>query len=196
MWPSDGRAELSMRSYRRAHRCFRRTLRLGRSSGRALPLPGRRRDRRVLVRRVSSAWFESQMSAGKLTVLSADCDGSGAVVGSSAMVADSSGAEGAGWDGGGGVGFAKAGEGAARAVACSAARSVTNAAPKKTSAAKGMSQSDRDGFFIEFSSDLHATFILRSEQRETRWWYHQLPRRHARPAGVPLPLRISNWLPV
>src|SRR4051794_20294514 len=36
------------------------------------------------------------MSLGKLTLLSADCDGSGAVVGSSAMVADSSGAEGAG----------------------------------------------------------------------------------------------------
>jgi hypothetical protein len=36
------------------------------------------------------------MSFGKLTLLSADCDGSGAVVGSSTMVADSSGAEGAG----------------------------------------------------------------------------------------------------
>jgi hypothetical protein len=43
------------------------------------------------------------MSVGKLTLLSADCDGSGATVGSSAMVADSSGAEGTGCAGGGGV---------------------------------------------------------------------------------------------
>jgi hypothetical protein len=48
------------------------------------------------------------MSLGKLTFLSADCDGSGAVVGSSRMVADSSGTEGAGCpgvvDGPGGAG--------------------------------------------------------------------------------------------
>jgi hypothetical protein len=44
------------------------------------------------------------MSLGKLTLLSADCDGSGAVVGSSGMVADSSGTEGAGCaDGAGGA---------------------------------------------------------------------------------------------
>jgi hypothetical protein len=40
------------------------------------------------------------MSLGKLTLLSDDCDGSGAVVGSSGMVADSSGTEGAGCAGG------------------------------------------------------------------------------------------------
>jgi hypothetical protein len=108
------------------------------------------------------------MSFGKLTLLSADCDGSGAVVGSSTMVADSSGAEGAGcagvvvggpaWaaalapgatalaaPGAAGVlaprAVASADVGSARPaasvvagwrIACSAARSVTIAAPDKT----------------------------------------------------------------
>lgn len=62
------------------------------------------------------------MSVGKLTFLSADCDGSGAVVGSSRMVADSSGTEGAGCPGVvGGTGGAAA-----------PARKVTSAAPDKT----------------------------------------------------------------
>src|SRR6185312_5293167 len=64
------------------------------------------------------------MSFGKLTLLSADCAASGAVVGSSVMVADSSGAD------GGGCAVAGGGERAARGVlACSAARNVTNAVP-------------------------------------------------------------------
>src|SRR5581483_537808 len=65
------------------------------------------------------------MSVGKLTLLSADWPASGAVVGSSVMVADSSGADGAGCSvtGAGRVG------GAAR-VAVSAARNVTIAIPR------------------------------------------------------------------
>src|SRR5438105_11665029 len=70
------------------------------------------------------------MSLGKLTLLSADCDGSGAVVGSSGMVADSSGTEGAG--------CALAPRGG-----CSAARSVTNAAPDKTTALRASTQINR-----------------------------------------------------
>jgi hypothetical protein len=115
------------------------------------------------------------MSVGKLTLLSADCDGSGAVVGSSAMVADSSGAEGAGCVGavdGGAAAAAAAGASAPRgaagagaglawalaarlvvdteapvstggALACSAARSVTSAAPKRAMALRVISQIDR-----------------------------------------------------
>ena len=84
------------------------------------------------------------MSVGKLTLLSADCEGSGAVVGSSAMVADSSGAEGAGC--GGGVGGEPGGAafvGTGWALACSAARSVTSAAPERITALRVISQIDR-----------------------------------------------------
>ena len=72
------------------------------------------------------------MSLGKLTLLSADCDGSGAVVGSSTMVADSSGAEGAGC-----AGVVVGGP------ACSAARSVTMAAPDKTTPLAAITQINR-----------------------------------------------------
>src|ERR1700730_3788057 len=81
------------------------------------------------------------MSVGKLTLLSADCEGSGAVVGSSAMVADSSGAEGAGCMGVAGGAAAFVGMGLA--PACSAARSVTSAAPKRITALRVVSQIDR-----------------------------------------------------
>src|SRR5882757_1100877 len=77
------------------------------------------------------------MSVGKLTFLSADCDGSGAVVGSSAMVADSSGTEGAGWAGGAAL------VGAAWRGACSAARNVTSAAPDKTTPLRAISTIER-----------------------------------------------------
>jgi hypothetical protein len=130
------------------------------------------------------------MSLGKLTLLSADCDGSGAVVGSSGMVADSSGVDGAGCPGGAAGGTAvDAAAGVAgalpaadvlatvgdlgalvpRAVAdakarpavsleaiafvdtdagtwrvdCSAARSVTSAAPDRTTPLRVISQIDR-----------------------------------------------------
>lgn len=75
------------------------------------------------------------MSLGKLTFLSADCDGSGAVVGSSGMVADSSGVDGGGCPGGAAAGSVW--------LACSAARSVTNAAPDKTTPLRAISQIDR-----------------------------------------------------
>ena len=101
------------------------------------------------------------MSLGKLTLLSADCDGSGAVVGSSGIVADSSGK-----DGGGCVGGAAADGTAVDAAAgvagvlpaaparlgatvtgwrvpCSAARSVTSAAPERTTPLRAISQIDR-----------------------------------------------------
>src|SRR5882724_8942513 len=82
------------------------------------------------------------MSFGKLTFLSADCDGSGAVVGSSGMVADSSGVDGGGCPGG--TAGAVVGPVAAGArLACSAARSVTNAAPDKTTPLRAISQIDR-----------------------------------------------------
>src|SRR5882724_7555748 len=92
------------------------------------------------------------MSLGKLTLLSADCDGSGAVVGSSTMVADSSGAEGAGCGGVlvGGTAWAGAVAAGAAAlaatgwrVACSAARSVTMAAPDKTTPLAAITQINR-----------------------------------------------------
>jgi hypothetical protein len=123
------------------------------------------------------------MSLGKLTLLSADCEGSGAVVGSSVMVADSSGAEGTGGAGlvaGGGAGVpapavpgtagapapavpgtagvlaprAVAGAdaepakpapfaGAVCRVACSAARSVTMAAPDRTTPLTAITQINR-----------------------------------------------------
>ena len=109
------------------------------------------------------------MSLGKLTLLSADCDGSGAVVGSSGMVADSSGVDGAGCAGGAAGGTAvdpatlpAAGVAAAvgdagalvpRTVAdaeagtcrlvCSAARSVTSAAADRTTPLRASSQIDR-----------------------------------------------------
>ena len=87
------------------------------------------------------------MSLGKLTFLSADCDGSGAVVGSSGMVADSSGVDGGGCPGGAGgavVGPVPAADDAGLAwLACSAARSVTNAAPDKTTPLRTISQIDR-----------------------------------------------------
>src|ERR1700736_4087654 len=109
------------------------------------------------------------MSFGKLTLLSADCEGSGAVVGSSVMVADSSGAEAGGCVGGelprgraGGCAPAPvcgppgvcalpagcapptaAGALAAGRIACSAARSVTKAAPKNSTVLNTMSQIDR-----------------------------------------------------
>src|SRR3569832_2697143 len=97
-----------------------------------------------------------QMSVGKLTLLSADCLGSGAVVGSSAIVADSSGA-----DAGGCcftvpagatacdvapdavVGSATLGDAsgaAACCVACSAARSVTTAVPRRATVPTAMVQ--------------------------------------------------------
>jgi hypothetical protein len=112
------------------------------------------------------------MSLGKVTFLSADCDGSGAVVGSSGVVADSSGADGGGCPGGaagvwdvedvgdvGGVagvveavvaprvaagvavGFTEAAR--AGALACSAARRVTNAAPDKITPLRAITQIDR-----------------------------------------------------
>ena len=111
------------------------------------------------------------MSLGKLTLLSDDCDGSGAVVGSSGMVADSSGTEGAGCAGGAvgapgplapraaadaeaaPVSPLEAPEvgpvrlaaliGAGWRVACSAARNVTNAAPDKTTALRAINQIGR-----------------------------------------------------
>jgi hypothetical protein len=80
------------------------------------------------------------MSLGKLTLLSADCDGSGAVVGSSGMVADSSGVDGAGCA----EEAAPASlVGAGWRVRCSAARSVTSAAPDKTTALRTISTIDR-----------------------------------------------------
>jgi hypothetical protein len=83
------------------------------------------------------------MSLGKLTFLSADCDGSGAVVGSSGMVADSSGVDGGGCRGGAeGAVLGPVAAGAAW-LACSAARSVTNAAPDKTTPLRAISQIDR-----------------------------------------------------
>jgi hypothetical protein len=103
------------------------------------------------------------MSLGKVTFLSADCDGSGAVVGSSGVVADSSGADGGGCPGGAGdvggvagvveavvaprvaagvaVGFTEAAR--AGALACSAARRVTNAAPDKITPLRAITQIDR-----------------------------------------------------
>jgi hypothetical protein len=110
------------------------------------------------------------MSLGKLTFLSADCDGSGAVVGSSRMVADSSGTEGAGCPGvvdgpgGGGVAAPPAPDALAPRVAvdadagpawlpaldaagwrlaCSAARRVTSAAPDKTTPLRAIRTIDR-----------------------------------------------------
>src|ERR1700736_4324297 len=95
------------------------------------------------------------MSLGKLTLLSADCDGSGAAVGSAAVAADSSGAAGGGCPVGvgtaapgaadteAGVAWPAALAGAGRWLACSAARSVTNAAPKNNTVLTKMSQIDR-----------------------------------------------------
>src|SRR3569833_576742 len=100
------------------------------------------------------------MSVGKLTLLSADCEGSGAVVGSSAIVADSSGVDAGGCcfpAGGAGdvvleaLGLARvaalvdaasfwAAVAAARWVACSAARSVTTAVPRSSIAVAAISQ--------------------------------------------------------
>src|SRR5581483_10527731 len=53
-----------------------------------LPLP---RERDGAIVQLDDKWPHLQMSLGKLTLLSADCLGSGARVGSSRMVADSSG---------------------------------------------------------------------------------------------------------
>ena len=87
------------------------------------------------------------MSLGKLTFLSADCDGSGAVVGSSGMLADSSGVDGGGCPGGAGgavlVPMPAAGDAGLAWLACSAARSVTNAAPDKTTPLRAISQIER-----------------------------------------------------
>src|SRR5882762_291149 len=92
------------------------------------------------------------MSVGKLTLLSADWEGSGAVVGSSVMVADSSGAEAGGWVGfvagaarvagasALGVAAAPLACTAAGRLACSAARNVTKAAPKNSTVPNTMSQ--------------------------------------------------------
>ena len=79
---------------------------------------------------------------GKLTLLSADCAGSGAVVGSSAMVADSSGADGGGWDGGvpGGAGVACVVVCGTAAGALDAARSVRNAAPTNSTVVSDINQ--------------------------------------------------------
>src|SRR5579871_5101872 len=104
------------------------------------------------------------MSEGKLTLLSAGSAASGATVGSSVIVADSSGADGGGWAVGAGVGSAdgagrEGGVGEGRKSSCevalarSAARRVMNAAPRKRMAMSAMSHMKRDDRTITSSLD-------------------------------------------